>query len=79
MKITKARYNGFILLEVLVSLSILGMAMALLWDARVNQSLFDQELHKRFATDRLTHDSEILLELKMSNKLFKYGYGKYQN
>jgi|MDSY01.1.fsa_nt_gb type II secretory pathway component PulJ len=79
MKITKARYNGFILLEVLVSLSILGMAMALLWDARVNQSLFDQELHKRFATDRLTHDSEILLELKMSNKLLKYGYGKYQN
>ena len=79
MKITKARYNGFILLEVLVSLSILGMAMALLWDARVNQSLFDQELHKRFATDRLTHDREILLELKMSNKLLKYGYGKYQN
>ena len=79
MKITKARYNGFILLEVLVSLSILGMAMALLWDARVNQSLFDQELHKRFATDRLTHDSEILLELKMSNKLLKDGYGKYQN
>ena len=79
MKITKARYNGFILLEVLVSLSILGMAMALLCDARVNQSLFDQELHKRFATDRLTHDSEILLELKMSNKLLKYGYGKYQN
>ena len=79
MKITKARYNGFILLEVLVSLSILGMAMALLWDARVNQSLFDQELHKRFATDRLTHDSEILLELKMSNKLLKDGYDKYQN
>ena len=79
MKITKARYNGFILLEVLVSLSILGIAMALLWEARVNQSLFDQELHKRFATDRLTHDREILLELKMSNKLLKYGYGKYQN
>ena len=79
MKITKARYNGFILLEVLVSLSILGIAMALLWEARVNQSLFDQELHKRFATDRLTHDSEILLELKMSNKLLKDGYGKYQN
>jgi hypothetical protein len=55
------------------------MAMALLWDARVNQSLFDQELHKRFATDRLTHDREILLELKMLNKLSKYGYGKYQN
>ena len=79
MKITKARYNGFILLEVLVSLSILGIAIALLWEARVNQSLFDQELHKRFATDRLTHDREILLELKMSNKLLKYGYGKYQN
>ena len=77
MKTTKARYSGFILLEVLISLSILGIAMALLWEARVNQSLFDQELHKRFTTYRLTHDSAILLELKMSNKLLKYGYGKY--
>ena len=77
MKIIKARYSGFILLEVLISLSILGIAMALLWEARVNQSLFDQELHKRFTSDRLTHDSAILLELKMSNKLLKYGYGKY--
>ena len=42
MKTTKARYSGFILLEVLISLSILGIAMALLWEARVNQSLFDQ-------------------------------------
>ena len=77
MKTIKAKFSGFILLEVLISLSIVGIAMALLWEARVNQSLFDQELHKRFTTERLTHDSAILLELKMSNKLLKYGYGKH--
>ena len=43
MKIIKARYSGFILLEVLISLSILGIAMALLCEARVNQSLFDDK------------------------------------
>ena len=79
MKKNRARLNGFILLEVLISLSVLGVAMAIFWQSRINQNFFDKELHMKFSSERLRHDREILLDLKMSHKLSMFGYGQSLN
>jgi type II secretory pathway pseudopilin PulG len=79
MKNNRAKLNGFILLEVLLSLSVIGVAMVILWQSRINQNFFNEELQTKFSTERLQHDKAILSELNISKKLLMYGYGKSKN
>ena len=70
----KKRSDAFILLEVLLALTIVGVSMALLWQTKNNQAVFNKTLHENFATERLHHDRAILKQLGLSITLDMDGY-----
>ena len=74
MLVNKRKYRAFILLEVLVALTIIGVSMTLLWQTKNNQAVFNKTLHEKFATERFDHDLAILKQFGLLNKLNMEGY-----
>ena len=57
------RFNGFILIDTLVALSILAMVLSLFWYSRHEQLRFERLIERDFAFYRLQYDLSLLTKL----------------
>ena len=71
--------KGFILMEVLIGLTILGVTLLLFWKSYNNQLQINEKLTNAYAIDRLEYDVKILNEIKKLSELSQSSYGKLSN
>ena len=71
--------KGFILMEVLIGLAILGVTLLLFWQSYNNQVQINEKLTNAYAIDRLEYDVKILNEIKKLDELSQSSYGKFSN
>lgn len=71
---SKLRSKAFILLEVLITLSILGVAIGLFWQSRAAERQFHSKLLEHYAVERLEHDLKILADLNLYDQINITGY-----
>ena len=79
MKKNSRKMKGFILMEVLIGLTILGITLLLFWQSYNNQVQIGEKLANSYAIDRLEYDVKILKEIKKLNELSQTYYGKLSN
>ena len=70
---------GFILMEVLIGLTILGITLLLFWQSYNNQIQINEKVMNAYAVDRLGYDVKILKEINKLNELSQNSYGKITN
>ena len=71
--------KGFILMEVLIGLTILGITLLLFWQSYNNQLQINEKLTNAYAIDRLEYDLKVLKEISKMNELSQGSYGKLSN
>ena len=79
MKKNSRKMKGFILMEVLIGLTILGITLLLFWQSYNNQVQINEKLTSAYAIDRLEYDVKVLKEIKKLNELSQSSYGKLSN
>ena len=79
MKKNSRKTKGFILMEVLIGLTILGITLLLFWQSYNNQLQINEKLTNAYAIDRLEYDVKVLKEIKKLNELSQSSYGKLSN
>ena len=79
MKKNSRKMKGFILMEVLIGLTILGITLLLFWQSYNNQVQIGEKLANSYAIDRLEYDVKVLKEIKKLNELSQSSYGKLSN
>ncbi len=79
MKKNSRKMKGFILMEVLIGLTILGITLLLFWQSYNNQLQINEKLTNAYAIDRLEYDVKVLKEIKKLNELSQSFYGKLSN
>ena len=79
MKKNSRKMKGFILIEVLIGLTILGITLLLFWQSYNNQVQINEKLTNAYAVDRLEYDVKVLKEIKKLNELSQSSYGKLSN
>ena len=79
MKKNSRKMKGFILMEVLIGLTILGITLLLFWQSYNNQVQINEKLTNAYAVDRLEYDVKVLKEIKKLNELSQSSYGKLSN
>ena len=79
MKNNSRKTKGFILMEVLIGLAILGVTLLLFWQSYNNQVQINEKLTNAYAIDRLEYDVKILNEIKKLDELSQSSYGKFSN
>ena len=79
MKKNSRKMKGFILMEVLIGLTILGITLLLFWQSYNNQVQINEKLTNAYAIDRLEYDVKVLKEIKKLNELSQSSYGKLSN
>ena len=79
MKKNSRKTKGFILMEVLIGLTILGITILLFWQSYNNQVQINEKLTNAYAIDRLEYDVKVLKEIKKLNELSQSSYGKLSN
>ena len=79
MKKNSQKLMGFILMEVLIGLTILGITLLLFWQSYNNQIQINEKLMNAYAVDRLGYDVKILKEVNKLNELSQNSYGKITN
>ena len=79
MKKNSQKLMGFILMEVLIGLTILGITLLLFWQSYNNQIQNNEKLANAYAVDRLEYDVKILKEINKLNELSQNSYGKITN
>ena len=79
MKKNSQKTKGFILMEVLIGLTILGITLLLFSQSYNNQVQINEKLKNAYAIDRLEYDVKILKEIKKLNELSQSSYGKLSN
>ena len=79
MKKNSRKMKGFILMEVLIGLTILGITLLLFWQSYNNQLQINEKLTNAYAIDRLEYDVKVLKEIKKLNELSQSSYGKLSN
>ena len=79
MKKNSQKMKGFILMEVLIGLTILGITLLLFWQSYNNQVQIGEKLANSYAIDRLEYDVKVLKEIKKLNELSQSSYGKLSN
>ena len=79
MKKNSQKLMGFILMEVLIGLTILGITLLLFWQSYNNQIQINEKLANAYAVDRLEYDVKILKEINKLNELSQNSYGKITN
>ena len=79
MKKNSRKMKGFILMEVLIGLTILGITLLLFWQSYNNQVQIGEKLANSYAIDRLEYDVKVLKEIKKLNELSQTSYGKLSN
>ena len=60
MKKNSRKTKGFILMEVLIGLTILGITLLMFWQSYNNQVQIGEKLANSYAIDRLEYDVKIL-------------------
>ena len=71
--------KGFILMEVLIALTIVGITLLLFWQSYNNQIQINAKLMNAYAVDRLEYDVKILKKISKMNELSQGSYGKLSN
>ena len=71
--------KGFILMEVLIGLTILGITLMLFWQSYNNQVQINEKLTNAYAIDRLEYDLKVLKEISKMSELSQGSYGKLSN
>ena len=79
MKKNSRKTQGFILMEVLIGLTILGITLLLFWQSYNNQTQIGEKLANSYATDRLEYDVKILNKIGKLSELSQDSYGKLSN
>ena len=79
MKKNSRKTKGFILMEVLIGLTILGITLLLFWQSYNNQIQIGEKLANSYATDRLEYDVKILNKIGKLSELSQGSYGKLSN
>ena len=79
MKKNSQKMTGFILMEVLIGLTILGITLLLFWQSYNNQIQIGEKLANSYATDRLEYDVKILNKIGKLSELSQDSYGKLSN
>ena len=79
MKKNSRKMKGFILMEVLIGLTNLGITLLLFWHSYNNQLQINEKLTNAYAIDRLEYDVKVLKEIKKLNELSQSSYGKLSN
>ena len=79
MKKNSQKMKGFILMEVLIGLTILGITLLLFWQSYNNRIQINEKLMNVYAIDRLEYDLKILKEINKLNELNQNSYGKITN
>ena len=79
MKKNSRKTQGFILMEVLIGLTILGITLLLFWQSYNNQIQIGEKLANSYATDRLEYDVKILNKIGKLSELSQDSYGKLSN
>ena len=79
MKKNSRKTKGFILMEVLIGLTILGITLLLFWQSYNNQVQINEKLTNAYAIDRLEYDLKVLKEISKMNELSQGSYGKLSN
>ena len=79
MKKNSQKTKGFILMEVLIGLTILGITLLLFWQSYNNQIQIGEKLANSYATDRLEYDVKILNKIGKLSELSQDSYGKLSN
>ena len=68
------KLRGFILLEVLIALTIIGIASVIYWESSTRQKKLHILISQSFALERLIHDARILQSEKLIQTLDLKGY-----
>jgi len=76
MKKNSQEMKGFILMEVLIALTILGITLLLFWQSYNNQIQINAKLMNAYVSDRLEYDVKILKEINKLNELSQSSYGQ---
>ena len=79
MKKNSQKTQGFILMEVLIGLTILGITLLLFWQSYNNQFQIGEKLANSYAIDRLENDVKILKKISKLNEISQDSYGKLSN
>lgn len=79
MKKNSRKTQGFILMEVLIGLTILGITLLLFWQSYNNQIQIGEKLANSYATDRLEYDVKLLNKIGQLSELSQDSYGKLSN
>ena len=79
MKKNSRKMQGFILMEVLIGLTILGITLLLFWQSYNSQIQIGEKLANSYATDRLEYDVKILNKIGKLSELSQDSYGKLSN
>ena len=79
MKKNSRKTKGFILMEVLIGLTILGITLLLFWQSYNNQVQIGEKLANSYAIDRLENDAKILNKIGKLSELSQGSYGKLSN
>ena len=79
MKKNSQKTKGFILMEVLIGLTILGITLLLFWQSYKNQIQIGEKLANSYAIDRLENDVKTLKKIGKLNELSQGSYGKLSN
>ena len=79
MKKNSQKTQGFILMEVLIGLTILGITLLLFWQSYNNQIQIGEKLANSYAIDRLEYDVKILNKIGKLRELSQGSYGKLSN
>lgn len=73
------KLNAFILLEVLIALTIVGVAVGLFWNAKLANVHFHKRILGHLAAERLVNDAKILSEVGQPEFLELEGYRGLEN
>lgn len=73
------KLNGFILLEVLVALTVIGIAVGLFWNSKLANVRFHARITEKLVSERLVHDAKILLDIKKPELFEVKGYRGLEN
>ena len=76
MRKNSQELKGFILMEVLIALTILGITLLLFWQSYNNQIQINAKLMNAYALDRFEYDVKILKEINKIHQLSQNSYGQ---
>ena len=79
MKKNSRKTQGFILVEVLIGITILGITLLLFWQSYNNQIQIGEKLANSYATERLEYDVKLLNKIGQLSELSQDSYGKLSN